>query len=149
MTHNDVLRSLRHTLNLHEPKFLEMIRLSGAKITLEEVTAYLKPETDPGYRECPGEALAACLDGLILFKRGRDNTRPFMHTDPRVTNNVVLKKIRVAFELKEADVIGLIAKAGLTVTKGELNSFFRSPDHRNYRMCGDQFLRALLKGLAS
>jgi uncharacterized protein YehS (DUF1456 family) len=66
-----------------------------------------------------------------------------------VTNNVVLKKLRVAFELKDSDIISLIEQSGLRVSKGELGAFFRRPDHRNYRECGDQFLRTLLKGLST
>jgi uncharacterized protein YehS (DUF1456 family) len=65
-----------------------------------------------------------------------------------VTNNVILKRLRVAFELKESDIVALIEKSGLRVSKGELGAFFRRSDHRNYRDCGDQFLRNLLKGLS-
>ncbi len=149
MTYNDILRSLRHTLHMPEIKFLEMIRLSGSGPTLEELTAYLKPETDPGFRECGGEVLAACLDGLVIHKRGKQPNRPFLHTPPKPNNNIILKKVRVAFELEETDLIELIGKAGLEISKGELNSFFRSPEHRNYRPCGNQFLRAVLRGLAA
>ena len=65
-------------------------------------------------------------------------------------NNIVLKKIRVAFQLKDTDLIILIEKSGLLkISKTELSAFFRKPDHRNYRECGDQYLRNVLKGLSS
>jgi uncharacterized protein YehS (DUF1456 family) len=66
----------------------------------------------------------------------------------QVTNNDILKRLRVAFELKEADIIALIEKSGLRVSKGEIGAFFRRPDHRTYRECGDQFLRNLMKGMS-
>jgi uncharacterized protein YehS (DUF1456 family) len=66
-----------------------------------------------------------------------------------VTNNEILKRLRVAFELTEVDIIALIARSGLCVSKGELGAFFRRSDHRNYRDCGDQFLRYLMKGLSA
>jgi uncharacterized protein YehS (DUF1456 family) len=66
-----------------------------------------------------------------------------------ITNNIVLKKLRVAFELKDTDILSLIQKSGLTLTKTELSAFFRQPDHRNYRECQDQYLRNLLKALNS
>jgi uncharacterized protein YehS (DUF1456 family) len=87
------------------------------------------------------------LDGLIFYRRGKDESKPLQPIELPITNNVVLKKLRVAFELKDTDIIALIKKSGLDVTKAELGSFFRRPDHRNYRECGDQFLRNLLKGL--
>jgi len=59
----------------------------------------------------------------------------------------VLKKLRVAFELKDSDISALILKSGLRVSTTELSAFFRRPDHRNYRECGDQFLRNLLKAM--
>jgi uncharacterized protein YehS (DUF1456 family) len=66
-----------------------------------------------------------------------------------VTNNDVLKKLRVAFELKDSDIIALVEKTGFHVTKAELGALFRRPDHRNFRVCGDQFLRNLLKAMSS
>ena len=45
----------------------------------------------------------------------------------------MLKKLRVAFELKDDDIIALLQKTGLEVSKTELSAFFRRPDHRNYR----------------
>jgi uncharacterized protein YehS (DUF1456 family) len=60
----------------------------------------------------------------------------------------VVKKLRVAFALKDDDLIALLEKAGLQVSKGELSALFRRPDHRNYRECGDQLLRHLFRGLS-
>ena len=64
-----------------------------------------------------------------------------------ITNNTVLKKLRVAFELKEEDVLQLMAATGFQVSKPELSALFRKPGHHNFRACGDQFLRNFLKGL--
>ena len=66
-----------------------------------------------------------------------------------MTNNSILKRVRIAFELHDSDIIAIIEKSGLRVSKAELSAFFRRPDHRNYRDCGDQFLRYLLKGMSS
>jgi uncharacterized protein YehS (DUF1456 family) len=51
--------------------------------------------------------------------------------------------------LKDSDIIALVEKTGLRVSKAEIGALFRRPDHRNYRECGDQFLRNLLKAMAS
>ena len=98
-------------------------------------------------------ALFARFDAVALRRREpgecRGDSRPPQRIEVPVTNNVVLKKVRVAFELKDDDIVALIEKSGLKVSKGELSAFCRRPDHRNYRDCGDQFLRNLLKGLGS
>ena len=64
-----------------------------------------------------------------------------------VNNNVVLKKLRVAFELKDVDMHGIFEDAGFPVSKPELSALFRAPGHKNFRLCGDQMLRNFLKGL--
>jgi uncharacterized protein YehS (DUF1456 family) len=92
--------------------------------------------------------MARFLNGLVIYKRGRDERRPPQPVEVPVTNNTVLKKLRAAFELKDSDIIALLHRTGLEVSKAELSAFFRRPDHRNYRVCGDQLLRHLLRGLA-
>ncbi len=64
-----------------------------------------------------------------------------------MTNNDVLKKLRIALELKDTDIIEILKLAGFQITKSELSALFRTPDHRNYKECGDQILRNFLNGL--
>ena len=61
----------------------------------------------------------------------------------------VLKKLRVAFQLKDVDMHEIFAAAGFPLSKPELSALFRQPDHKNYRACGDQLLRNFLKGLTA
>ncbi len=64
-----------------------------------------------------------------------------------MTNNDILKKLRIALELKDTDIIEILKLAGFETTKSELSAFFRNADHRNYKECGDQILRNFLNGL--
>lgn len=64
-----------------------------------------------------------------------------------LTNNDILKKIRVALELKDEDIVHILGLSGFKVSKTELNALFRKPDHPNYKECGDQLLRNFLNGL--
>jgi uncharacterized protein YehS (DUF1456 family) len=147
MTHNDVLRSLRHLLNVSDAVLVDIFRLGGREVTRAEVVAFLKVEDEAGYQPCADKAMACFLNGLVTYKRGKQEGRPPPPLEVPVTNNTVLKKLRVAFELTDDDIIALLQRNGLTVSKTELGAFFRRPDHRNYRECGDQFLRNVLKGL--
>jgi uncharacterized protein YehS (DUF1456 family) len=149
MTHNDVLRSLRYLLNVSDATLVDIFRLGNREVGHAEVVAFLKRDDEGGYQACSDKTMAHFLNGLVIYKRGKDESRPPQPVEVPVTNNTVLKKIRVAFELKDDDVIALLRKNGLTVSKTELGAFFRRPSHRNYRDCGDQVLRAFLKGLAS
>jgi uncharacterized protein YehS (DUF1456 family) len=51
-------------------------------------------------------------------------------------------------ELQEEDMLGILKQAGSPVSKSELSALFRKAGHKNYKECGDQFLRNFLKGLA-
>ncbi len=64
-----------------------------------------------------------------------------------LTNNDILKKLRIALELKDDDIIHILKLADFTVTKSELSALFRKDDHPNYMACGDQLLRNFLQGL--
>ena len=87
------------------------------------------------------------IDGW-LYKRGKDESRPTPPIEVPVTNNMVLKKLRVAFELKEEDMHAILKAADFPVSKPELSALVRKVGHSNYRACGDQLLRNFLKGLA-
>ena len=67
--------------------------------------------------------------------------------EKRINNNVVLKKLRVAFQFTDVDMHQAFADAGFPVSKPELSALFRQPGHKNFRQCGDQLLRNFLKGL--
>jgi len=64
-----------------------------------------------------------------------------------MSNNDILKKLRVALELNNEDIIHILSLVNFKVTKSELGSFFRSEDHPNFKPCGDQILRNFLNGL--
>ena len=149
MTHNDVLRSVRYLLNVSDATLADIIRLGHGEVSRAELVAFLKKEDEDGYQACGDAVMAHFLNGLVTYKRGKDDSRPPQPVEVPVTNNTVLKKLRVAFELKDGDIIALLQRTGLSVSKTELSAFFRRPDHRNYRECGDQLLRYLLKGLGS
>jgi uncharacterized protein YehS (DUF1456 family) len=149
MLHNDTLRAIRYMLDLGDAKVVEIVKLADPAYLLEkeDVQAMLLREDDPGYQTCSNTMLARFLDGLVIFRRGRDESRPPRPPEKRITNNIVLKKLRVAFELKDVDMHDIFAAAGLPVSKPELSALFRQPEHKNYRECGDQLLRNFFKGL--
>jgi len=64
-----------------------------------------------------------------------------------LTNNDILKKLRVALQLRDVDIIDILKLVDFKVTTTELGALFRKEDHPNYKECGDQILRNFLNGL--
>lgn len=148
MISNDVLRSVRYMLNVSEETLASIIRLGGIEVPVEEVSAYLLRDDQPGYRPCHEKVMNAFLDGLVTHRRGpREDAKP--RPPEPLTNNVVMKKLRVAFELREDDLLEMMKAAGFQVSRPEMSALFRAPGHNNYRPCGDQFLRNFLKSLTA
>jgi uncharacterized protein YehS (DUF1456 family) len=140
---------LRYASDFSETQIVEICKLVAFTITRTEVADLLKKEDEEGYVECSDEIMTNFLDGLITYKRGKLETHSEPDKNPRarLSNNTKLKKIRVAFELKEEDMHAILALAEFQISKPELSALFRKKGHKNYRDCGDQILRNFLKGL--
>jgi len=149
MTNNDVFRRLRYAININNQTVVEIFRLSGLKMGQSDITALVKKEDEEGYLECSDLVLEGFLDGLIAYKRGKregegDKTK---EAATQLTNNDILKKIRIALALKEEEMLQLFKLAQFPTSKSELSAVFRAKGHENYKQCGDQMLRNFLKGL--
>ncbi len=146
MVNNDVLRRLRFVLDLSDSKMISIFGQADLEVTREQVSAWLKRDDDPAFKKCNDKQLAIFLNGLINDKRGRkEGEQP--KPEKALTNNNILRKIKIAFNLKSEDMLKLIALTGLRLSKHELSAFFRKPDHKHYRECKDQVLRNFLQGL--
>ncbi len=64
-----------------------------------------------------------------------------------ISNNDILKKLRIALQLKDDDIIEILKHVDFKISKTELSAFFRDEEHTNYKPLGDQILRKFLNGL--
>lgn len=64
-----------------------------------------------------------------------------------MTNNDILKKLRVALQLRDDQIVEILQLVDFRVSKGEVGNFFRNEDHPKYVECQDQILRNFLNGL--
>lgn len=149
MINNDVLRSIRYALDISDPKTVEIIKLGGQDIDRSVLVEILKKEDEEGCAECSALIMRAFLNGLIIYKRGKSDAKPDQDKKPDAPlhNNDILKKLRIAFELKEDDLHEIMERAEFSISRPELSALFRKEGHKNYRKCGDQVLRNFLKGL--
>jgi uncharacterized protein YehS (DUF1456 family) len=143
-----MLRRLRYALDISNPAMVEIFKQADHGIEQAGIIALLKKEEEEGYVACSDEVMGYFLDGLINQKRGRQELAPGARKpDSSLTNNTILKKLRIALELKEDDMLGILKLSDVAVSKAELSAFFRKEGQKNYKECGDQFLRNFLKGL--
>lgn len=64
-----------------------------------------------------------------------------------LTNNDIIKKLRVALQLRDDEIIEILALVDFEIGKSELGAFFRKEDHPKYMELQDQILRNFLNGL--
>jgi uncharacterized protein YehS (DUF1456 family) len=146
MTYNDVMRRIRYIFDFNDSKMIGIFALAEREVTRAEISDWLKREEDPSYRACSDELTATFLNGLITEKRGPSK---WGHAPPekRLTNNLILTKLKIALALRAEDILEILASADVRISKHELSAFFRKPGHKHYRLCQDQILRNFLKGL--
>lgn len=64
-----------------------------------------------------------------------------------MSNNDILKKLRVALHLRNDEIVNIIELTGFKTNKSEIGDMFRNEDQPNFKKCGDQILRKFLDGL--
>ena len=146
MYNNDVLRRIYFTFNFGDSKMISIFGQADHPVTREQVSAWLKKDDDPAFKECSDTQLAIFLNGLINDKRGKkEGAQP--EPEKQLTNNAIFMKLKIALNMKAEDVLEVMDLAGFPMSKHELSAFFRKPNHKNYRECKAQILRNFLSGL--
>ncbi|WP_087973265.1 DUF1456 family protein [Oceanobacillus rekensis] len=167
MNNNDILIRLRYALDIKDADMVKIFELGGIEVTKEEVQKILtktKDSDEDGFASndemnkdnipCDNFMLESFLNGLIVYKRGKQEPNPGQAERPPMmmknndsVNNVLLKKLKIALTLTSEDMIDILEDAEVIITKGELSALLRKEGHRNYRECGDRYARNFLKGL--
>ena len=150
MTNNDFLRRLRYALNIKDNIMVQIFKKGNITVTKEDVLDYLKKDIDEGFKKLTNNDLISFLDGLIIQKRGKkeDGTPvPKIKVTKNNLNNILLRKLRIALAFKSYDMIRIFKLGGIEISEGELSALFRREDHKNYKECGDKYVRVFLKGL--
>jgi uncharacterized protein YehS (DUF1456 family) len=146
MKNNDILRRLRYAFDFTDSKMMSLFTLGGEEATREQISDFLKKDDDPAFKSLHDVKLAIFLNGFINDQRGKkEGEQP--KPEKQLTNNIILRKLKIALNLKEEDMIAILELAGMTISKHEISAFFRSPDQPQYRLCKDQILRNFIQGL--
>jgi uncharacterized protein YehS (DUF1456 family) len=146
LKNNDILRSIRYAFDLSDAKMIAIFGAADHQVTRGQISDWLKKDDDPSFQGCGDRALIIFLNGLINEKRGKQEDRLSV-PEQRLTNNIILKKLKIALDFKSEDILEIMALAQFRISQHEISAFFRRPDHKHYRLCKDQILRNFLKGV--
>src|SRR4051812_24664525 len=126
MANNDTLRSIRDALNIDDTDMIRIFKESGRDVGQSTISAFLKSESEDGFIPCNDPVFGFFLDGLIIHKRGRKSDQPTLAAQPvsRLTRNDIIKKLRIALDLKEDDLVSIFKAAGIEISKNDLSAFF-------------------------
>lgn len=150
MKNNDFLRRFRYAIDLKDKTMIEIFKLSGLSLTKDEINMFLKKEEEENFKKLSNENLIKFLDGFIIYKRGLQENKQEVK-EIKITknnlNNIILRKIKIAFSYRSEDMLELFKLGGQEISKGALSALFRAEDHKNYKECGDKFIRVFIKGM--
>ena len=147
VTNNDILRRIRYTFDFDDSKMIKLLSEEEEEpVTREQMSDWLKKEDDPSYELIIDKHLAIFLNNLIDENRGKkEGAKPLL--EKHLTNNTIFKKLRIALNLKDEDILEMMESAGFSISKHELSALFRKKCHKHHRVCKDQILRNFLQGM--
>ena len=161
MNNNDRLLRLRYAIDLKDSDMIKAFELGGIVLTREEARAMLTKTQDKWVdhaesnvyeKAVNNQMLDAFLNGLILLARGPQKEQSVEKTPPqnkeiKYINNVLLKKLKIALTMTTEDILAIFAEVELFPSKSEIGAFLRKEGQRNFKPCGDKYMRNFLKGL--
>ncbi len=146
MNNNIILRRIRYIFDFNDTKMIELFGIAGLQVTRPQISNWLKKDDDPDFQELNDTHLSFFLNGLIIDKRGiKEGELPV--PEKRLNNNTIFRKLRIALNLKDEDILAILLFANFRISKHELSAFFRKQDQKQYRPCKDQVIRYFLHGL--
>ena len=126
MKTNQILIAIITPLKLSTQEILDIYQLAKLPMTEDRLTSLMHDEEDRDFKLCSFEELGAFLDGLILAKRGPSPSKAKNDVVIPLTNNLILKKLRIALELKEpeTEIIFSLGEAELSRTLGSVATHY-------------------------
>ncbi len=146
MTNNDILRRLRFSFDINDTKMIEIFAFGDCKTNRATISGNLKKEETDGYIRLSDYDFAKFLNGFIILHRGKQEGKEPV-AEKVLNNNIIFRKLKIALNLRDEDILQLLELAEYPISKHELSAFFRKPDSSKYRECKDQILRYFLIGL--
>jgi len=143
---NEVMYKLQQALSLSLEEIIEAYKLEEYDMDLSHLQRLLTRRQEKDFMLCSYEELGVFLDGLIALKRGK-TPKKASSQEVELSTNLILKKLRIALELKEAETEIIFGLGEVEFTKQQLASLFRKEGHKNFKPCSQELLMAFIEGL--
>lgn len=140
-----VIQAIKDALSLNRKQILHIYELEEFPMSLDRLNGILKNSSKKDSINATYEELGVFLDGLISYKRGKSPAPT--PQDVILDNNLIIKKLRVALNLKEYEIAIIFELADFRISKTAIKDIFRSPKHPKYKECDNKTLKAFLEGL--
>lgn len=149
MRTNDIFRKITQSLTLGNLQIQQLFALSAIDLNDKEITNLLKTDYQPGFEPMPDYVLLIFLNNLIEQQRGKKNDaeQEVIEKHAKISNNDVLKKLRIAYNLHEQQVRDALKLATIELTKSDLAALFRKPGHVHFKACDDELVLDFIEGL--
>lgn len=147
MNNNFVLKKIRYALDLNDFNLIEIFQKGGITFNRSEVCSYCAKEDAENYQVCDDDTLSSFLDGLIIYRRGEKGKSGESVKVEELDNNQILRKLRIALNFKDSDMLEVLKLDGMQFSKNQLSALFRAKDNHHYQPCKDQLIRKFLQGL--
>jgi len=149
MRTNDIFRKLVQSLPLTVEQVQTLFAVSDIDLSDKDIANLLKTDYQPGFEAMPEYILIIFMNNLIDQQRGKkaDAQPEVVEKHQKISNNDVLKKLRIAFNLHEQDVRDALKLATIELTKSDLSALFRKPGHIHYKACDDGLVLDFIEGL--
>ena len=136
MDNKELLGTLCNALEISDGNLTEIIQLSGHTLVEGELAT------------CSDRVVPMFLEGLIVSERGpREDGAAIVLEDAALTNNQILKKLRIALNLQELDMLAIFEEGEVELSASEFGALFRKENNKHYRPCSDELLQRFLAGL--
>jgi uncharacterized protein YehS (DUF1456 family) len=149
MRTNDIFRKITQSLGMNTEHIQQIFELSTIDLNDKEINNLLKTDYQPGFEALPEYVLLMFLNNLIEQKRGKktNDEEEVIEKHAKVSNNDVLKKLRIAFNLQEQQVREALKLVTIELTKSDLAALFRKPGHVHFKACEDDLVLDFIEGL--
>lgn len=145
MLNNEAFRRIRYALELDDTTTMQIFETGQYQCSAENIEKFSRKDPDSSDVEFSDIAFAHFLNGLIVHRRG--GTPSEVSPNETIDNNKVLKKLRIALELYEDEMLTIFDFGGVKFSRHKLSALFRADGHKHFRECNDHTLRQFLKGL--
>ncbi len=146
MDNNDILRRIRYTFDFKDEQMIEIFGLADKTVNRSMVSDWLKREDEETYEELEDLELAIFLNGFIALRRGK-REGPSPAPEKILSNNAILRKLKIALELKTEDIQDIFTGIDKKISVHEISAFLRNPKQSQFRHCNDQYLRNFMTGI--